>query len=245
MLLRDIQADYQPKTVLAVGAHPDDIDVMAGGSIAAWTKNGAEVTYLVLTDGRNGSSDRSTESDEVVVVRQAEQRAAAETLGVNQVVFLDYEDGYLENTKQLRADIVKVIRKVKPDTVVVMDPTMVYSSELGIINHPDHRAAGQATLDAVFPLARDHLSYPEHLLQDKLEPHKVAHVLLTNFTKQNCFTDISGTFDLKLAAIAKHASQFADITPMRQRLQGHAEKLGKEPGYRYAEGFVRIDCSTD
>jgi LmbE family N-acetylglucosaminyl deacetylase len=122
-----------------------------------------------------------------------------------------------------------------------MDPTMVYSEQFGYINHPDHRAAGQATLDAVFPLARDHLSFPELLDQAHLEPHKVAHVLLTNFAKQNCWIDITETFDLKLAALLKHASQMPDSERVESMLRTRAEAAGKEAGCQYAEGFVRID----
>jgi LmbE family N-acetylglucosaminyl deacetylase len=118
---------------------------------------------------------------------------------------------------------------------------MVYSSELGIINHPDHRAVGQATLDAVFPLARDHLSFPDLFSEEKLEPHKVTHVLLIHFDKQDCFIDISGIFDLKLAALQCHASQFTDIDKVGRYVRDMAAALGRKAGCEYAEGFVRLD----
>lgn len=233
--------DYTPQTVLVVGAHADDIDVTAGGSVAVWTQAGARVEYLILTDGSKGSADMKMTPPQLTAARQAEQKAAAELLKAQDVHFLDYEDGMLEVTMELKRDIVRVIREVRPDTVVVMDPTLVYAEGLNYINHPDHRAAGQATLDAVFPLARDHLSFPELLDQARLQPHKVAHVLLTNFAKQNCWVDISETFDLKLAALLKHASQMPDTEQVSTMLRYRAESAGKQAGCQYAEGFVRID----
>jgi LmbE family N-acetylglucosaminyl deacetylase len=240
-MISDEFEPYVPERVLAVGAHADDIDFGASGSIAKWARDGAHIEYLVITDGSKGSADRAMTKDQLVATREAEQRAAAESLGAKDVHFLRYEDGALEVTQDLKRDIVRIIRSVKPDTVVVMDPTMVYSSQLGSINHSDHRAAGQATLDAVYPLARDHLAFPELLDQAKLEPHKVAHVLLMNFEKQNCFVDISGTFDLKLEGLFKHASQISDTEKIRSMLETRAAELGRQAGVQYAEGFVRID----
>jgi LmbE family N-acetylglucosaminyl deacetylase len=233
--------DYTPQTVLVIGAHADDIDVTAGGSVALWAKTGAHIEYLILTDGSKGSANKDMTSAQLTATRQTEQKAAADTLGAHDVHFLDYEDGMLEVTMDLKRDIVRVIRQVRPDTVVVMDPTLVYAEGLNYINHPDHRAAGQATLDAVFPLARDHLSFPELLDQSRLEPHKVTHVLLTNFAKQNCWVDISETLDDKLNALLKHASQFPDTERVSAMLRARAESAGNQAGCKYAEGFVRID----
>lgn len=235
---------FTPKVVLAIGAHADDIDVMCGASIARWTADGAQVHYLVLTDGSKGSSDLAMESQKLALVRQQEQRDAASVLGSNNVQFLTYEDGMLEITQSLKKDIVRVIRQVRPDTVVVMDPTLVYSAELGLINHPDHRAAGQATLDAVYPLCRDHLSFPDLLTQEHLEPHKVPHVLLTNYEASNYYVDVSATFDHKLNALAKHNSQFSNMEDFGKTLRVQAEKLGSKVGSQYAEGFVRIDIRS-
>jgi LmbE family N-acetylglucosaminyl deacetylase len=236
----EVGQPYTPERVLAIGAHADDIDFGASGSIAAWARAGAHVEYVVITDGCKGTSDKETESTQLAATRQKEQREAAEILGAKDVHFLGYEDGALEITQKLKKDLATVIRTVRPDTVVVMDPTMVYSSQLGFINHPDHRAAGQATLDAIYPLARDHLSFPE-LLSAGLEPHKVAHVLLMNFEKQNCFIDISETFDLKLAGLFAHESQIPDKEKVRDMLRERAQKTGEQAGYNLSEGFVRID----
>jgi LmbE family N-acetylglucosaminyl deacetylase len=234
---------YTPQRILAVGAHPDDFDFGASGSLAVWAQAGAHIEYLVLTDGCKGTSDRHLTGEKLTSTRQDEQRAAAQTLGAQNVLFLDYEDGALEITQTLKKDIVRVIRRVQPDTVIVMDPTMVYSERLGFINHPDHRAAGQATLDAVYPLARDHLSFPELLTEEHLEPHKVTHVLLMHLDKQNCFVDISGTLELKLTALGKHASQLSDPDKTFAMLRSRAAELGKQVGFDYAENFVRIDLA--
>jgi LmbE family N-acetylglucosaminyl deacetylase len=234
---------YTPKVVLAVGAHADDIDITAGGSLLRWAQEGAEVYYLILTDGSRGSSDTAATHENVASQRQADQRAAAEIVGAKDVFFLTYTDGELEVTMDLKRDIVRAIRRVKPDTVIVMDPSVLYSQARGIINHPDHRAAGQATLDAVYPLARDHLSFPEVAAEEGLAPHKVEHVLLTNFDTQDYYVDISEQFERKLDVVAAHASQFSDRNQMKGFLEPQAQALGSKTGSAYAEGFVRIDLA--
>ena len=230
-----------PRVILAVGAHPDDIDFGASGSIAKWAREGAEVHYLVITDGSKGSSDGEMTTEKLIQTRQHEQREAAKTLGAHAVHFFDYEDAHLEVTMDLKKKITELIRRVKPDTVVVMDPTMVYIADQGFINHSDHRAAGLATLDAVYPMARDHLTFPD-LMAKGLPPHKVQHLLLMNLEKHNYLVDISDTLATKLEALAKHESQLPDPEGMRDMLTARAEKLGGLAGCRYAEAFVRVDC---
>jgi LmbE family N-acetylglucosaminyl deacetylase len=143
----------------------------------------------------------------------------------------------------VKRDITRIIRKIKPDVVVTMDPSMLYDAERGFINHPDHRAAGQAALDAVYPLARDHMSFPELYQNERLQPHNVATVLLTNFDKQNFFMDITGCMDTKIAALAAHASQVPDLAATEEWIKQMAEKSGQLSGesYKYAEGFIRVD----
>lgn len=230
-----------PKIILAIGAHADDIDGGAACSIATWIQSGATVYYLVITDGSRGSSSPDITKEELIAQREAEQRAAAQALGVKDVFFLGYEDGALEVTMELKGKLVEHIRKLKPDTVITLDPTVSFISELGFINHPDHRAAGQATLDAVYPLARDHLSFPEQC-ENGLETHKVEHVLLINADTPNYFVDTSDTFDTKLTAMRKHASQ-TNETATLQIITRHAEHIGRKLGTQYAEGFVRIDIT--
>lgn len=241
-MISDEFEPFTPTKVLAIGAHADDIDFAAAGSMAVWAKEGAMVEYVVITDGSKGSTELTVTPDAMAATRQQEQKAAAEVLGVRDVHFLGYEDGQLECTREVRKDLVRLIRQTKPDTVVAIDPTMVYSSKFGIINHPDHRAAGQATLDAIYPLARDHLSYPELYTDEHLEPHKVTHVLLLNLEKQNCFMDITDTFDLKLAALTKHASQGFARQQVIDLVTLFATEAGRAADCRYAEAFVRIDC---
>jgi len=236
----DHREPYQPKRILAIGAHPDDIDFGAAASLALWAKAGAEVYYLIVTDGSKGTADHEISSDELVKMRRYEQRAAAKAIGAKDVHFLKYVDSELEVTRELKRDLVRAIREVKPDTVITMDPTSVYSSRRGFINHPDHRAVGQATLDAVYPLARDHLEFPE-LIEEGLEPHKIAHVLLINLDTQDWLVDVSEVFDLKLAALGKHASQISDINATFEMVRHWSAELGKTAGCDYAEGFVRID----
>src|SRR6476469_865369 len=154
-------SELKPNVVLGVAAHPDDLDFGAGGTMARFARQGAEVQYLILTDGSAGSSDREISPVELVKMREAEQRDAVRAIGGKDVEFLGYPDGRLEVTMDVKRNIVKSIRRVKPDVLVIFDPSMIYSAKRGFINHPDHRAASQAALDAVFPLARDHLSFPE------------------------------------------------------------------------------------
>lgn len=230
----------KPAIVLGVGAHPDDLDFMAGGTLAAFAAQGAQVHYLILTDGSSGSSDPSADSVELMRVRKAEQDAAAAATGAASSLFLDYTDGKLEITMELKKDIIRAIRKLKPDVLITFDPSMLYDAPRGFINHPDHRAAAQAALDAVFPLARDHMSFPE-LVEEGFQPHKVKTVLLSNFSKQDFFVDITDTLDAKVAALAAHASQMPDMNTIREMVTARAAESGEQAGCTYAEAFIRID----
>jgi LmbE family N-acetylglucosaminyl deacetylase len=232
--------DLNPKTVLGVAAHPDDLDFGAAGTFAKWANNGTDIYYLILTDGSKGSGDRKMTSSKLVNLRRKEQQEAAKRVGVKSVEFLDYEDGKLECCMDAKKDIARAIRKIKPDVVVTMDPTMIYIAETGFINHPDHRAAGQATLDAVFPLARDHLSFPE-LLKEGLEPHITSIVLLINLEKQNWYEDITETIDQKMDALAAHTSQMMDASETQKMMKGIAVETGAKCDCGCAEGFMRID----
>jgi len=233
--------ELHPKIILAIGAHPDDLDVGAGGTLAEYTRQGTEVHYLVLTDGSKGSDDPTMTPTRLIETRQTEQRHALDIIGGKSITFLDYPDGELEVTMQLKKDIVKSIRHIKPDVVITMDPTMIYSSKNGIINHPDHRAAGQAVLDAVFPLARDRLTFPE-LLTAGYEPHKVATTLLINFDTSNFSVDITDTFQVKMDAMKAHISQFGELEESTW-LRDMALRQGQRAGYDLAESFVRIDIA--
>lgn len=235
--------ELKPKVILAVGAHPDDIDFSSSGTIAKFASEGADVYYLILTDGSNGTADPKLDPNELKTIRQEEQRKALHALGGKEVFFLDYPDGALEVTQALKKDIVKIIRQIKPDVVVTLDPSVLYSAKRGMINHPDHRAAGQATLDAVFPLARDHLAFPE-LYKANFLPHKTKTVLLVNFDNPNYIVDISKTIEQKIGTLQAHKSQIDDITKMAEWFKSNAKAIGQTKGYRYGEGFMRIDLRS-
>lgn len=238
--MHDTFSPLTPHIVLGIAAHPDDLDVGAGGTLAHFAAQGAEVHYLILTDGGKGSEDASMSSAQLTELRHAEQQAALKAIGGTSVTFLDYPDGELEVTLALKQEIIKVIRTVKPDVVITMDPTVVYSAKIGIINHPDHRAAGQAALDAVFPLARDWLAFPE-LFHAGYKPHKTKTVLLVNFNENNFSVDITDSFDAKINALKAHTSQFGDVEELSQWMRTMAETQGAAAGYTLAESFVRID----
>jgi LmbE family N-acetylglucosaminyl deacetylase len=232
----------KPKNILVVVAHPDDIEFCVGGSVARWVQDGAEVSYLVLTDGSIGSQDRTAKAHVVAATRQDEQRRAAGSLGVKRVFFCDYQDGALDARNNVKRDIVRIIRKVRPDTVITFDPTMVYSLSRGVINHMDHRAAGQATLDAIFPLARDYHSFPELTDKEKLEPHKVTDVLLINYDSANYYVDITDFLEAKLVALTEHQSQFDDMDGIKTLVREQARDTAHvgQTGTDYAEGFIRL-----
>lgn len=233
-----------PKRVLGVVAHPDDLDVIAAGSIAKYIQGGAEVHYLVLTDGGKGSDDPAMTTEELIKTRQQEQRQGLAAIGGNpdNVHFLAYGDGELEGTLALKQDIVRYIRQYTPDTVITLDPVPVYSETTGRVNHTDHRVAGYAVIDAVFPLARDRLSFPA-LAVEGLGPHKVDTLLLVDFDRANYYEDITATFEDKKVAIAAHPSQFKDIDFMHTIFRQMAEHNGKQAGCTLAEGFIRLDLN--
>jgi len=232
----------KPKVVLGVAAHPDDLDYGAAGTMAKYAKQGAEVHYVIVSDGSKGSEDRDVSTSQLVTMREAEQRDAVKVIGGKSVRFLGYSDGEIEVTIALKQDIAREIRRLKPDIVITMDPSMLYNAEMGFINHPDHRAVGQATVDAVFPLARDHMSLPG-LLEEGLEPHKTTTLLLINFFDGNAnfFEDISDTFGAKQRALEAHKSQVADPVSTNKWLKELATQAGTRHGVELAEEFVRID----
>ena len=206
-----------PADVMIVTPHPDDAEYGVAGTVARWTKEGRSVVYVVCTNGDKGSSDPLMKPEDLVAIREAEQRAAAEVLGVREVLFLGHSDQQLEDTPEFRKEIARLIRLYRPQIVVTADPYRRY------VWHRDHRVAGQVTLDAVFPCARDHLAYPDFLEQNLL-PHKVKEVLFWGAEDLNYRSDITDTFDLKLAALRSHKSQ----------MRAH--------GVRKVEGWVRKRC---
>ncbi len=221
--------------VLVIMAHPDDPEFSCGGTIARWVREGRYVGYVLITSGDKGSEDPTMTPERLRKTREAEQRAAAAVLGVHEVHFLRYPDGELFPTQELRRDIVYHIRRFRPHIVVCQDPTAYYFEDY-YINHPDHRAAGEAVLAAVFPLARDRLNFPEHEAAG-LSPHKVREVYITTTPNPTTWVDITDVLELKLQAILQHKSQVKDpealIARWRERLQ-YKDEQGR---VRYREGF--------
>ena len=232
---------FRPERVLVVMAHPDDPEFTAGGTIARFCRDGAWVGYLICTLGDKGSEDRAISAFELGRVREAEQRAAAARLGVQAVEFLRHEDGGLEPTLTLRREIVAGMRRHKPETVVCFDPAFIYSDRY--VQHPDHRASGEAALAALYPAARNARTFPELLLEG-LEPHTVRQAYLASPAQPNCWFDITATIDLKIAAMQDHKSQVQDPDGLATFLRLVAKESGRsaqpEP-VRYAEAFHYIN----
>jgi LmbE family N-acetylglucosaminyl deacetylase len=226
---------------MVVVAHPDDAEFMAAGTVARWARAGSEVTYVIVTKGDKGSDDASMTPSQLAAIREEEQRRAGEILGVANFVFMGYPDGYLQPTLDLRRDLARVIRTYRPDVVICFDPTNRFLTD-NYVNHPDHRASGDATVDAVFPTTRDRLTFPE-LLADGLQPHKVSQLWLGASDKPNTFIDIGDTLDLKLDALRAHPSQFGEevVEFARQLARWGAEGQPFDSG----ESFRRFVLESD
>lgn len=228
-----------PQRILVILAHPDDPEFFCGGTIARWTLAGHQVAYCLLTCGDKGTKDRSLTSAALCSLRQEEQRSAAAILGVHDVRFLDYPDGYLVPDMNLRKEITRVIRQEQPDILVTCDPTNLYVRET-YLNHPDHRAAGQATLDAVFPAARDHLYFIELWRDEQLEPHIVREVWISLPRDPDVSVDITDHWDLKLRALSEHKSQIGDRAQLEERMRSRHTPDSSLEKPRYEEYFKKL-----
>ena len=226
----------EPAQVMVITPHPDDAEYGVAGSVVCWVGEGKSVIYVVCTNGDKGTNDPNMKPEELVRIREQEQLAAAKLLGVRDVIFLRYVDQTVEDTPEFRKEIARLIRMYKPETVVTADPYRRY------LWHRDHRITGQVTLDAVFPYARDHLSYPD-LLKEGLHPHKVKEVLLWGTENPNYRSDITDTFDIKLAALRCHKSQVGDnLSPKLEKwLRQRAEEMAEGEDFKLAEAFHRIE----
>lgn len=227
--------------VLAVFAHPDDPEFGAGGSMAKLAQDGAEVTYVIVTDGRQGGEDPKQKDSELVAIRQREQRAAAKVLGIKKIEFLGYKDGHLSPNLSLRRDIVRMIRKYRPELVITHIPGRVLDAPMGG-SHPDHLAVGEATMAAVYPDSRNPRAF-RGLLKEGYAPHIVNEVWIPFWTMGDHFVDISKTLDLKLEALKKHKSQVSKPGmewDVEKWVRKRHRDIGKKGGFRYAESFKRI-----
>jgi LmbE family N-acetylglucosaminyl deacetylase len=227
----------QMTPVLVITPHPDDAEGGAGGTIARWTKQGRKVVLVVCTNGDKGTSDRNMKPEDLARIREEEQRQAAAVLGIAEVVFLRFPDQGLEDCAEFREKLVRLIRIHRPETVVTIDPNRRY------LRHRDHYICGRVALDAIFPYARDHLGYPEHL-QEGLEPHKVREVYLWGAEEPDTFLDITETFTTKIDALYCHVSQMRRSREEREAgARTYYAEVGKKVGVPLAEPFKRIEIS--
>jgi LmbE family N-acetylglucosaminyl deacetylase len=220
---------------LVISPHADDAEYGIAGTVAKWTREGKDVIYVVCTNGNKGSNDPKMKPEKLAKIREQEQMAAAELLGVKEVVFLQHEDQTLEDTPEFRKEIVRLIRKYRPEIVATSDPYRRY------IWHHDHRITGQVVLDAVFPDARDYWAYTD-MIEQGLEPHKVKEILFWGAEEPNYFSDITDTFETKMSALHCHHSQVGHFTGewddfLRQRY----EKFAEGKGFKLAEPFYRVE----
>jgi len=231
--------DSEVQRILAVLAHPDDVDFGAGGTIARWTDEGIEVTYCLVTDGDAGGFDRSVARAEIPEIRRTEQRNAAKALGGEDVRFLGYPDGRLELTLDLRRDISRVIRQVRPQRVLTQSPERNWVRMPA--SHPDHLTTGEAALRAIYPDSRNPFAFPGLLAEEGLEPWEVAEVWVMAHPTPNHHVDVTDTFDRKIAALRAHVSQTAHMDDLevwlRERL-GHIATEAGLPAGHLAEAFA-------
>lgn len=217
--------------IMVISSHPDDAEFGAAGTVARWTREGKVAVHVVCTNGDKGTSDPNMPPEKLARIREKEQRAAAKVLGVREVVFLRHPDQSLEDTAEFRKELVRQIRIFRPDTVLASDP---YRHPY--IWHRDHRIAGQVALDAIYPYARDLLAYPD-LWQEGLQPHKVKEVYLWATEDPNYRSDITGTFDIKIAALRCHQSQVGDMADLESWMREWAVESAKGEKFELAEAF--------
>ena len=224
---------------MVVVAHPDDAEFSSSGTVAKWCAAGWDVVYVLCTDGSKGTGDLSISSEELARIRRREQVEAGKVLGLKDVVFLDHPDAYLEPTLQLRKEIAREIRRYKPDVVITMYPMRNLDGGFGF-GHPDHIAAGEAAMAAVFPTARDHLTFPE-LLEEGLEPHKVKEVWIIGHPEPDIWIDVGETIETSIRALLRHESQVSgDAETVGRFMKAGRRQRAEGRGMRYAEAFKRI-----
>jgi LmbE family N-acetylglucosaminyl deacetylase len=228
------------RSAMVLFAHPDDAEYMCGGTVARWTREGTQVHYVVVTDGSAGSNEPGVTREQMRPIREREQRAAAEVLGVASVTFLGEVDGELEVSLDIRRKVCREVRRLRPDVIMAPDPQRLWSGT-GYINHSDHKAAGALALSAVMPDAPTRLMFTE-LLEEGLEPFEVPALWLATM-EPDTYVDIAETLDVKIQALARHESQGAAESEPWVRLR--AKEAGAEAGMEYAESFLAFDFTDD
>lgn len=236
--------DSEVERILVVTAHPDDLDFGAGGTIAQWTAKGIEVSYCICTNGDQGGVDASISREEMKQIRKREQTEAGKILGVTDIHFLNYRDGWLVPTIELRKDIVRVIRKVKPQRMLIQSPERNWN-RLGA-SHPDHLAAGEAAIQAIYPDSGNRFAFEDLLNDEKLEPWEIKEAWVMMSEGNDHHVDITDTFALKLQALAAHASQISHVEGLEERVREWATKNGASVGLtdgRLAETFKIVSLN--
>lgn len=229
----------QKMKILVILAHPDDPEFFCGGTLARWALQGHEIVYALLTSGDKGTDDPNQDPSLLARVREEEQRAAARVIGVSRVEFLHQPDGFLFPTEALRKDVVRLIRKEKPDILVGSDPLNYYPPGDTRVNHPDHRAAGQIVLDACYPAAGSPVYFPE-LLAEGLAPHSVKELWMSIPDRENLEVDVTDTWKIKLEALHCHRTQIGDPQAFDQRMLARHTSDSTDENPRYTERFRRI-----
>ena len=230
--------DSEVERILVVTAHPDDLDFGAGGTIAQWSAKGIAISYCICTNGDQGGNDPKITREEMKQIRRGEQTEAGKVLGVSDIHFLDYRDGWLTPTIELRKDIVRVIRKVRPQRMLIQSPERNWN-RLGA-SHPDHLAAGEAAIQAIYPDSGNPFAFEDLLLDEKLEPWSIKEVWVMMADGSDHHVDITDTFDLKMQALAAHASQTSHVGGLEERIREWGTNMGASVGLtngRLAETF--------
>ena len=226
-----------PQKILVILAHPDDPEFFCGASLARWAKAGHTITYCLLTRGDKGGKT-GTDPKELAQAREKEQQAAASVIGAKKVFFLDYADGWLVPSMETRLAVTRVIRQEKPDIIVTCDPTQIFGENS--INHPDHRAAGQIVVDALYPAAGNALYFPELMQDEGLDPHSPSEIWLTVTAQPNTTLDVTDTWQTKINALRCHASQISDFDAMAERMLKRHTPDSTDENPRFEERFRRF-----
>ena len=229
---------------MVIVAPPDDAEFTMAGTVAIWTDAGCRITYVVCTDGNAGSHEPGMTREKLAKIRRSEQRAACFHLGVEEVVFLGYRDGEVVPSLALRRDLVREIRRFRPNIAICYDPTRLFVGG-SYINHPDHRAVGQAAIDALSPTAAMPLSFEAQIMEEGLEPYRVRHILVASPNRPDTWVDIGETIEIKIEALRKHVSQLDGRRDYEGLIRQWAASAGAEVGIPYAEAFMQIRRPPD
>lgn len=233
---------YIPESAMVIVAHPDDVEFSCAGTLARWVRAGSRISYVLCTSGDAGIAKEGMTRARAVEIREAEQNAAAQIIGASEVIFLREPDGLLQPTLELRKKLVREIRRFRPEVVICGDPTVVFANST-YINHPDHRAAATAALDAVFPAAGQPQVF-EELAEEGLKAHKVRKVYISAWDGGDTFVNIEETIDLKIEALKQHKSQMEGWDPA-DMMKTWAAESGKGKEMAYAESFRVITLMSD